>query len=65
MEYILQLDSDNRLPLPLDLIEHAHLKTGAHFQAHLEGRKVIIEYLPFSSQEQAKIIDQTIDDLTH
>ena len=63
MEYILELDSDHLLSLPEDLVKDADLKPGSHFEAHLEGKKVIIEQLPFSSFEEGQLLESKLRDL--
>lgn len=63
MEHILELNSDNQLKLPSAVIEQLGLKPGAHFTATTDGAKLTIEWLPFSSEEQAKSLTKTIERL--
>lgn len=63
MEYILELNAGNQLELPADLLQKLDVKPGAHFTATSDGAKLTIEWLPFSSQEQAKSLGKTIERL--
>jgi hypothetical protein len=63
MEQILEMNQANQLTLPESLVETMNLKAGAHFIAREEAGRLIIEYLPFSSLEQAKSLDKTVDSL--
>ena len=63
MEYIVEMDNDHQLVLPETVINHFQLKPGAHFTVRTENGRLIIEYLPFSSFDQAKSLDETITGL--
>lgn len=63
MEHILELTSTNQISLPDDLVIRAGLKPGSHFEARLEGERLIMEQLPFSSIEEGRFLDKTIADL--
>jgi antitoxin component of MazEF toxin-antitoxin module len=63
MEYILEMNEANQLAIPDSLVGELGLEPGAHFAARLEGSQLIIERVPFSSQEQARILDKTMDGL--
>ena len=63
MEHILELNSRNQLELPEDLMQQLDLHPGAHFTALSDGAKLTIEWLPFSSEEQAKSLRKTIEKL--
>jgi antitoxin component of MazEF toxin-antitoxin module len=60
MEYIVVMNNDHQLVLPETAVKHFGLKPGAHFTVRMENGRLIIEYLPFSSFEQAKTLDETI-----
>jgi antitoxin component of MazEF toxin-antitoxin module len=63
MEYIVEMNNDHQLVLPETVIKHFELKPGAHFTVRTENGRLIIEYLPFSSFDQAKALDATITGL--
>ncbi|TCL70822.1 hypothetical protein EDC14_1009140 [Hydrogenispora ethanolica] len=63
MEYIMEMNAANQLTLPETIVSDLGLKPGAHFTARLDGGRLIIERLPFSSLEQSKALNQTIDSL--
>lgn len=63
MEYILELNANHQLTLPQDLLDQYELKPGAHFRAKVDGTNLMIEPLPFSSQEQADLLNKTIQNL--
>jgi len=63
VEYILELNPARQIVLPEDLVVAADLKPGAHFEARVEGKRLVIEQLPFSSQAQAEILNATIREL--
>jgi antitoxin component of MazEF toxin-antitoxin module len=63
VDYILELNSTHQLSLPEDLIEQADLKPGTHFEAQLKEGRIVIEQLPFSSREEARMLNQTIEEL--
>lgn len=60
MEYIIEFDQNRQLTLPETVVNHFQLKPGAHFTVRTENGRLIIEYLPFSSYDQAKTLDETI-----
>lgn len=60
MEYIIELDQNRQLTLPETVVNHYELEPGAHFTVRTENGRLIIEYLPFSSFDQAKTLDETI-----
>lgn len=60
MEYIIELDQNLQLTLPETVVNHYELKPGAHFTVRTDNGRLIIEYLPFSSFDQAKTLDETI-----
>lgn len=63
MEYIVELNQNNQLVLPETVINHFELKPGSHFTVQTENSRLIIEYLPFSSFDQAKTLAETISAL--
>jgi hypothetical protein len=63
MEYIIEMNSQNHLPVPLEIVSQLNLQPGAHFTAKLDDGRLIIERLPFSSTEAAKSLNQTIESL--
>lgn len=63
MEYIVEMDQNHQLVLPETVVSHFELKPGSHFTVRTENGRIIIEYLPFSSFEQAKALDETISAL--
>ena len=63
MEFILEMDSQNHLTVPEEIVSALKLQPGAHFVARLEDGRAVIERLPFSSVEAAKSLDMTIDSL--
>lgn len=60
MEYIVELDEKNQLVLPETVVSHFELKPGAHFTVRTENGRLLLEYLPFSSFDQAKTLNETI-----
>jgi len=60
LEYIIELDQNLQLTLPETVVNHYELKPGAHFTVRTDNGRLIIEYLPFSSFDQAKTLDETI-----
>ena len=60
MEYIVEMDQNHQLALPETVVDHFELKPGAHFTVRTENGRLIMEYLPFSSFEHAKTLDETI-----
>lgn len=64
MEYIVELDHNHQLALPEIVVNHFDLKPGSHFTIRSENGRLIIEYLPFSSFDQAKTLNETITALT-
>lgn len=63
LEYIVELDENRQLTLPETVVNHFELKSGAHFTVRTENGRLLIEYLPFSSFEQAKTLNETITTL--
>ena len=63
MEYILELDSNNQITVPAEIIETLDLKAGSHFTAKTDGAQLLIEWLPFSSFEQSKSLNETVHHL--
>lgn len=63
MEYIVEMDNNRQLVLPEAVIKHFGIKPGSHFTVRTENGRLIIEYLPFSSFEQAKVLNETISAL--
>lgn len=63
MEYILKLNEANQLSIPSDIIKELDLKPGSHFTAKIFGGSLVIEWLPFSSFQQANSVQQTIEEL--
>ena len=61
MEYILEMSESGQLTIPESYVHELGLKAGAHFVARLEAGRLVIERLPFSSFEQGKSLQQTID----
>lgn len=60
LEYIVELDEKNQLALPGTVVSHFELKPGSHFTIRTENGRLIIEYLPFSSFDQTKALNETI-----
>lgn len=60
MEYIIELDQNRQLTLPEIVVNHFELKPGAHFTVQTENGRLIIEYLPFTSFDQTKTLNETI-----
>lgn len=60
MEYIIELDHSHQLSLPETIVNRFDLKPGSHFTIQPENGRLIIEYLPFSSFDQAKTLNETI-----
>lgn len=54
------MDENHQITLPETVIKHFELRPGAHFTVRTENGRLIIEYLPFSSFEQAKTLNETI-----
>lgn len=54
------MDENRQITLPETVINHFELRPGAHFTVQTENGRLIIEYLPFSSFEQAKTLNETI-----
>lgn len=63
MEYILEMNEYNQITIPDALVSELGLERGSHFAARLESGQLIIERVPFSSQEQGRIIDKTMEGL--
>lgn len=63
MEYILELSSENQLTIPGEIVDKLNLKAGSHFTAKTDGAQLLIEWLPFSSFDQAKSLNATIKNL--
>ena len=63
MEEILEMNEDHQITIPASMIESMNLGPGAHFTAREESGRLIIEYLPFSSLEQGKSLEQTVHSL--
>ncbi len=63
MEYIIELGHDQQLAIPQTVVDNFDLKPGDHFTLRSENGRLIIEYLPFSSFDQAKTLDETISAL--
>ncbi|HOJ76514.1 MAG TPA: hypothetical protein PLZ08_00250 [Bacillota bacterium] len=64
MEYILEL-KNNQITLPESIINELELKPDTKFKATIKGGNLVIEYLPFSSQDQAKALERSINNLQH
>ncbi|NLW46210.1 MAG: AbrB/MazE/SpoVT family DNA-binding domain-containing protein [Firmicutes bacterium] len=60
MEYIVEMDHNHQLVLPETVINHFQLKPGDHFTLQTENGRLIIEYLPFSSFDQAKTLEKIL-----
>ena len=56
----MEMDQNLQITLPETVINHFELKPGAHFTVRTENGRLLIEYLPFSSFEHAKTLDETI-----
>jgi hypothetical protein len=59
----LELNAEGELKIPKDIIEKLELKAGSHFTAKTDGAQLFIEWLPFSSFDQAKSLNATIKNL--
>lgn len=56
----MEMDENRQITLPETVIDHFELKAGAHFTVRTENGRLIIEYLPFSSFDQAKTLEETL-----
>lgn len=63
MEQILEMNASHQLTIPDDYVRALGLEPGAHFAARLEGGQLTIERVPFSSTEQGKALEKTIESL--
>lgn len=63
MEYILEMNEANQLSIPDAVVSELGLKPGAHFTARNDSGRFIIERVPFSSDEEGKILEQRIHNL--
>lgn len=63
MEYILEMNEANQLTIPDTVVAELGLKPGAHFTARNDSGRFIIERVPFSSEEEGKILARRIDSL--
>jgi hypothetical protein len=63
MEYILELGPEAQLTVPNEIVQKLNLKAGSHFTAKTDGAQFVIEWLPFSSLDQAKSLNATIKNL--
>lgn len=63
MEYILEMNESNQLTIPDTIVADLGLKPGAHFTARDDSGRFIIERVPFSSEEEGKILTQRIKNL--
>ena len=63
LEYIVEMDDNRQLALPETVLNHFELKPGAHFTVRTENGRLLIEYLPFSSFDQAKTLNETMNAL--
>jgi hypothetical protein len=63
VEQILEMNADHQITIPASMIDSMNLGPGSHFTAREEGGRLIIEYLPFSSLEQGKSLEETVHSL--
>lgn len=63
MEYILEMNESNQLTIPETIVDDLELKPGAHFTARIDSGRLMIERVPFSSEEEGKILAQRIESL--
>lgn len=63
MEYILEMNEANQLTIPDTVVAELGLKPGAHFTAQNDSGRFIIERVPFSSEEEGKILARRIENL--
>jgi bifunctional DNA-binding transcriptional regulator/antitoxin component of YhaV-PrlF toxin-antitoxin module len=63
MEYILEMNESNQLTIPDTVVAGLGLKPGAHFTARIDSGRLMIERVPFSSEEEGKILSQRIENL--
>lgn len=63
MEYILELDQHRQITIPEEVSRDLKLEPGAHFTARYDAGRLVIESLPFSSQEQAESLQRTVESL--
>ncbi len=56
----MEMNENRQLTLPETVVNHFELKPGAHFTVRTENGRLIMEYLPFSSFDQAKTLNETI-----
>lgn len=59
----MEMDENRQITLPETVINHFELRPGAHFTVRTENGRLLIEYLPFSSFEQAKTLEETVTNL--
>jgi bifunctional DNA-binding transcriptional regulator/antitoxin component of YhaV-PrlF toxin-antitoxin module len=63
LEYILEMNEANQLTIPDTLVNELGLEPGAHFTARNDSGRFIIERVPFSSEEEGKILAKRIQSL--
>ena len=63
MEYIIQMNDAHQLTVPEGLVNELQLGPGAHFSARLDAGRLVMESIPFSSLEQAKSLEKTMEEL--
>ena len=63
MEYILEMNEANQLTIPDAVAAGLGIEPGAHFTARNDSGRLIIEYVPFSSAGEGKILERRIEAL--
>ncbi|HEY8464385.1 MAG TPA: hypothetical protein VIM29_10265 [Bacillota bacterium] len=63
MEYIIEMNAAHQLTIPEAFVNTLELGPRAYFSARLDRGRLVIESLPFSSLEQAKSLEKTVESL--
>lgn len=63
MEYLLELEEDNKITIPDELVKTLQLTSGAKFAARVNGGSFVIEHIPFSAFEKGESLNRSIESL--